>query len=310
MRRVDGWDGLSRATFRRPAVAVGVFDGVHRGHRHVLEQLRALADELDGEAVVVTFDTHPRAVLSGAAPTPLVSLAHRLVLLERLGVDATVVLPFDERTRDLPWESFVADVLVRGMGARGLLFGFDTCFGRGGLGTHDVVAPFAERLGLRVRRAPAIAVEGRPVSATRIRDAVARGDLEEAAALLGRPPSLYGTVVHGDGRGRAIGFPTANVDPTGEWLPPRGVYQVVVTLRGRRWAAVANLGVRPTVGDGAARPTLEVHVPGVDFDFYGEAVEVEFVRRLREERRFDSLAALVAQIRLDVASLGGAGSLP
>lgn len=310
MRRVDGWDGLACASFRRPAVAVGVFDGVHRGHRHVLEQLRALADEVGGEAVVVTFDTHPRAVLAGAAPMPLVSLAHRLVLLERLGVDATVVLPFDARTRDLPWEGFVADVLVRGMGARGLLFGFDTCFGRGGLGTYDAVRPFAERLGLVVRRAPSIAVHGQPVSATRIRDAVARGDLEAAGELLGRPPALYGTVVHGDGRGRAIGFPTANVDPTGEWLPPPGVYQVVVALRGRRWAAVANLGVRPTVEDGATRPTLEVHVPGVDFDFYGEAVEVEFVRRLRDERRFPTLQALVEQIRRDVASLGASGSLP
>jgi riboflavin kinase / FMN adenylyltransferase len=308
VRRVEGFAALSPAAFCRPYVSIGVFDGVHRGHRHVLEHLRAMADRGDGEAVVLTFDTHPRAVLEGAPPAPLLSLEHRLVLLERLGVDAAVLLPFDEATRDIPFERFVEDVLVRQMGARGLLFGWNTSFGKDGLGTYETVEPLARRLGLAIEQAPPIAVQGRPISATRIRAAIARGDLAEAEDLLGRPHSLLGKVVRGDGRGRTLGFPTANVDLGSELLPPAGVYQVVASVRGQRYAAVANVGTRPTFESGG-KPLLEVHIPGVAFDFYGETIEVELVRRIRDEVKFPSKEALVAQIRIDVASLGGAGPL-
>ncbi len=305
MRRIDGFGALSPAAFTHPAVSIGVFDGVHRGHRHVLECLRSLADRLGGEAVVITFDTHPRAVLEGAPPKPLLSLHHRLVLLERLGVDATVVLPFDERTRDMPYDRFVTDVLVKGMGVRGLLLGYNTNFGKGGLGTIRTVEPLAAAHGFVVAEAPPVSVHGLPISATRIREAIESGRLSDAEDLLGRPHALLGTVVHGDGRGRMLGFPTANLDLEGELLPPPGVYQVVATVRGQRCAAVANIGRRPTFpGARPARPLLEVHVPGIAFDFYGEPVEVELVRKIRDEVRFESREALVAQIRKDVASLG------
>ena len=308
MRRIAGFEALTPAAFSRPCVSIGVFDGVHRGHRHVLERLRAMAEREDGEAVVLTFDTHPRAVLEGAPPAPLLSLEHRLVLLERMGVDATVLLPFDEATRDIPFERFVEDVLVRRMGARGLLFGWNTSFGKDGAGTFESVQPLAARLGLRVEQAPPISVEGKTISATRIRAAIARGDLAEAEALLGRPHSLLGTVVRGDARGKTLGFPTANVDLGTEQLPPAGVYQVVASVRGQRYAAVANVGTRPTF-EREGKPLLEVHVPGVAFDFYGEPIEVELVRRIRDEVKFPSKEALVAQIRKDVASLGGASPL-
>jgi riboflavin kinase/FMN adenylyltransferase len=305
VRRFDGFAGLRPEAFRRPVVSIGVFDGVHRGHRHVLEELRAFADHERGEAVVITFDTHPRAVLAGAAPRPLLSLAHRLVLLERLGVDATVVLPFDPSVRDMTYERFVEDVLVRGLGIRGLLFGYNTNFGKGGDGTFATVRPLAVRHGFEVREAPPITVHGEPVSATRIRAAVERGDLAEAAELLGRPHALYGTVVHGDGRGRTLGFPTANLDLQGELLPPPGVYQVVAGLRGQRYAAVANVGRRPTFpGAATERPLVEVHVPGISFSFYGETLDVELVRKIRDEVRFPDRESLVAQIRRDVASIG------
>ncbi len=305
MRVERGLQGLSPAAFRRPAVSIGVFDGVHRGHRHVLESLVAFADRLGGEAVVVTFDTHPRAVLAGAPPKPICSLAHRLLLLSRLGVDATVVLPFDAETRDTPYERFVTDVLVERLGIAGLLLGYNTNFGKDGLGTAETVLPLAKRHGFEVASAPPITVHGKPISATRIRAAIEAGDLAAAEDLLGRPVSLLGRVVRGDGRGRSLGFPTANLDLEGELLPPPGVYQVVASLRGGRWAAVANVGVRPTFpAADPGRPLLEVHVPGIDFDFYGESLEVELVRRIRDERRFPSREALIEQIRRDVASLG------
>jgi riboflavin kinase/FMN adenylyltransferase len=305
VRRHLGLDDLSPGAFRRPAVTVGVFDGMHRGHRHLVEALRALADRVEGEAVVITFDTHPLAVIRGEAPRRILSVEHRLLLLDRHQVDAAVLLPFDDRVRRMTHERFVEEILVRRMGIRALLFGYNSNFGYEGKGTPASVAPLGERFGFEVAEAPPITLHGQPISSSRIRDAIQSGDLAAAADMLGRPVALYGVVVRGDGRGKTLGFPTANVDPEGEILPPRGVYQVVATLRGQRYSAVANVGVRPTFGgSGGARPVLEVHVPGVSFDFYGERLEVEFVRRLRDERTFPSRDDLVRQIRQDVASLG------
>lgn len=306
MRRHTGSDGLSPGDFRRPVVTIGVFDGMHRGHRHVVEHLRASADRLAGEAVVLTFDTHPRAILEGAAPRRILSMPHRLLLLERHGVDAAVVLPFDEPMRNTSYEDFTRRILVDGLGIAGLLFGYNGNFGAGGEGTVDRLRPLGAELGFEVEEAPAIAVEGCPISASRIRDAIEQGDLKVAEAMLGRPVTFYGRVVEGDRRGRSLGFPTANVDPDGEILPPHGVYQVIATIGDEHYAAVANVGLRPTFGADAAPPVplLEVHVPGIDFDLYGQRIEVEIVRKLREERRFPSREALIRQIRTDVSSLG------
>jgi riboflavin kinase/FMN adenylyltransferase len=308
MRRYLGPDSLRPEAFRSPVVTIGVFDGLHRGHAHVIDHLRTFADRVGGEAVVVTFDTHPMAVIAGAPPRHILSTEHRLVLLERLGVDAVVVLPFDEATRRTPHDVFAQQILVDGIGARGLLFGYNSNFGFEGRGTPTTLAPLAARHHIEIVEAPAIQAEGAPISSSRIRDAIERGDFPAASAMLGRPHALYGIVVRGDGRGRQLGFPTANVDLGGEIVPPSGVYQVVVELRGQRYAAVANLGLRPTFDGGTAglppQPILEVHIPNVDFDFYGERIEVEFLRKIRDERRFPSKEALVAQIRADVASLG------
>ena len=182
-------------------------------------------------------------------------------------------------------------------------------FGRGGLGRSPPCAPRGARSASRCARRRRSRCAGSPISATRIRDAVERGDLAEASELLGRPHALFGTVVRGDGRGRTLGFPTANVDLGDELLPPPGVYQVVATLRGQRYAAVANLGVRPTFPGAMRRPgpaCSRSTCPGLDFEFYGEPIEVELVRKIRDERRFPSREALIAQIREDVASLGRA----
>jgi riboflavin kinase/FMN adenylyltransferase len=307
MRRYLGRESLDPASFVRPAVTIGVFDGLHRGHRHVVEHLRALADRLEGEAVVVTFDTHPMAVIAGAPPRPILSTEHRLLLLDRLGVDAVVVLPFDDEIRRTTFEDFTRDILVGGIGIRGLLFGYNSNFGYEGAGTPDAVRPLAAAHGFEVVEAPAIHSEGRPISSSRIRDAIEAGDFAEAAAMLGRPHSVFGTIVRGEGRGRALGFPTANVDLAGEIVPPAGVYHVVAEIDGARYIAIANLGTRPTFASAESRPgppLLEVHVPGVEFDIYGRRIEVEFVRKIRDERRFPSREALMAQIRADVASLG------
>jgi riboflavin kinase/FMN adenylyltransferase len=251
-------------------------------------------------------------VIEGAAPRSILSLEHRLLLLDRLGVEASVVLPFEEAMRRMTYDAFTREVLVRRMGIRGLLFGYNGRIGFGGEGTAEKLRPLGRELGFEVEEAPSIALHGQPISSSRIRDAIERGDLKTSADMLGRPVAVYGVVVHGDGRGRGIGFPTANVDTEGEILPPRGVYQVVATVRGERYGAVANIGVRPTFEgpDACPLPILEVHVPGIAFDFYGERIEVELVRKLREERRFSSREALIRQIREDVASVKTVLRLP
>lgn len=306
MRRIVGLAGLTPAAFRRPVVTIGVFDGMHQGHRHVIEHLRAMADLIGGEAVALTFDRHPRAVLEDVAPRRILSMAHRLLLLERHGVETAVILAFDTAMREMRYDVFARDVLVKGMGIAGLLFGYNGRFGHRGLGTVETLGPLGREFGFTVEETPPIALGGEPISASRIRDAIESGDLRVAEAMLGRAVALYGRVVEGDGRGRSLGFPTANVDPEGEILPPGGVYQVVATVRGERYAAVANIGLRPTFGEEGApsAPVLEVHVPGIDFAFYGERIEVDLVRRLRDERAFPSREALIRQIHEDVASLG------
>jgi riboflavin kinase/FMN adenylyltransferase len=310
MRTHVGLAGISPALFRRPVVTVGVFDGLHRGHRHVLEHLRSLAARLGGESVVLTFETHPLAVIAHAPPRQILSVAHRLRLLERLGIDGALLLPFDERLRELSYERFTQEVLVEGLGIRGLLFGYNGNFGKDGRGNALTLAPLAAAHGFVVEEAGAFVLGERPISSSRIRDAIEQGDLAAASDMLGRPVSLFGKVVHGDGRGQELGFPTANVDLEGEILPPAGVYEVRAEIRGRRHAAVANIGVRPTFTSSAAPvlPSLEVHIPGLSGDLYGEGLEVELVRKLRDERRFPSREALVAQIRADVAAV--LGSLP
>jgi len=308
MRRHLGLSTLDPKAFRDPVATIGVFDGLHRGHGHVIESLRTFADRVGGDAVVVTFSTHPLAVIAGAPPRHILSTEHRLLLLERMGVDAVVLLPFDDEIRALDHERFTRDVLVAGLGIRGLLFGYNSKFGCDRGGTPTSVAPLAAEHAFEIVEAPPVQLEGRPISSSRIRDAIERGEFHVASRMLGRPHTLFGRVARGDGRGRQLGFPTANVDLGGEITPPPGVYQVVATLRGQRYAAVANLGYRPTFEGGRdgtpVQPILEVHIPAVQFDFYDEPLEVEFVRKLRDERTFPSREALLDQIRADVASLG------
>ncbi|MFM8386031.1 MAG: riboflavin biosynthesis protein RibF [Planctomycetia bacterium] len=308
MRVHEGLAGLVPGLWRQPAVTVGVFDGLHRGHQHVLAHLGQLAARVGGEPVVITFATHPRAVIDRAAPRQILSVRHRLHLLSRLGIAGVVLLPFDDALRTMDHERFAEQVLVQGLRARALLFGYNGSFGHGGAGTARTLEPLGARHGFLVEEAPPVAEGERPISSSRIRDAIESGDLAGAGAMLGRPVALYGTVVRGDGRGRQLGFPTANVDLEGEILPPSGVYEVAVEVGGRRHRAVANIGTRPTFthGQPGVRPSLEVHVPGLEADLYGQALEVELVRHLRGERRFPSREALVAQVRSDIAAvLGG-----
>jgi riboflavin kinase/FMN adenylyltransferase len=302
MEILSGLDALPDPRLRSPIVTWGVFDGVHRGHRRVLEAALAWARAEGVPCAVATFDRHPQEVLQGA-PVPLVSpLAERLRLIGELGVDFLLLLPFTLEFSRTPAEAFVRDVVVRRLRARGVVLGHDSRFGRDRGGDLAVLEAVSRDVGLQVRRCEPEYREGRPISSSLVREAVFAGRLEEAAFLLGRPPSVHGTAVRGERRGSALGFPTANLELHHAVRPPAGVYAAEVPLDGRAWPAVVNIGTRPTFGKDGPE-TIEAHLVGYPGgDLYGRALEVRFLRRIRDERKFDSVGALKAQIRSDIES--------
>jgi riboflavin kinase / FMN adenylyltransferase len=281
----------------RFVVAVGMFDGVHRGHLEMLRTAVAAGRRLGAKPVVVTFHPHPETVLRGATPPLLCDAAEKMALLERAGADYVVLQPFDRRFAEQPAESFLRR-LAQGRALVGVVMSPETAFGRDRDGTLAAVEQMAPTLGFEVIRVAQVARGGRRVSSGRIREAIASGRLAVARRLLGRNYAVVGEVVHGDGRGRDLGFPTANLRFDGPVvLPPNGIYAVRVAWDGRTADGVASLGVRPTFG--AGERLLEVHLFDFDGDLYGRRLRVEFVRRQRGERKFGSVEALVKQMERD-----------
>jgi len=284
------------------AVTVGVFDGVHRGHMAILELLAREARWLGLGTAAITFDPHPDQVVRSKKVPLLTTIDERTKLLEECGVGEVKVLSFDGRLRDTPYEEFVRDYLVERMRCRFLVVGPNFALGRGRAGTASALSDLGARLGFDFRQAEPVIVEGRPVSSTWIRELVAAGDVEKAAELLGRPYSLTGKVVTGAGRGRKIGFPTANLElPPGKLSPGPGVYAGAVLFRGTVRPAAVNIGYRPTFKDDpVGKLTIEAHLLDLKADMVGAEVELRMVARLRDERHFANQEALAAQIRSDV----------
>jgi len=297
---VDGTTPLTRAT-DGAAITVGTFDGVHRGHQDVVARLVRLAQQRHLTSIVVTFDPHPLEVVNpSAAPPLLTTRAEKLEALARTGVDVVVVLPFTSALAAMSAERFVDDILLARCQLRALLVGHDHGFGRDRMGDASVLQALGAVRGFTVELvAPVQGSEGHPVSSTAIRRAVAGGDLARAADGLGRPYSVWSTVVHGEKRGRALGFPTVNLASVSsrKLLPPDGVYAVRVLLRDGEFGGMLNLGGRPTWGEAERR--LEAHLFDASGDWYGQSVEVRFLKRLREVRRFDDAETLQAQLRID-----------
>ena len=283
------------------AVAIGVFDGVHRGHRRVLA---ALDDSPAATKVALTFGTHPAEVLSDRGAPPLLTpLKERLRLLGEAGMDRVAVLDFDDDMVAMTPEGFVQRVLVEGLNARFVAIGEDFRFGNRAVGSTETLVELGQRHGFEVAVVPILHEEDTEIRSTAIREAIAAGDVERAAILLGRPYLIRGVVVAGEGRGATIGVPTANLSfPDGLAVPKRGVYAVYAEIDGTRLPAVANLGVRPTFG--GESEVLEVHVLGGAYDLAGKELGVHFVTRLRDEQRFDGVEALVSQIHTDIEAAG------
>ncbi len=288
----------------RPVATIGTFDGVHRGHQRVLADLRNWAAELGAKSLVVTFDRNPRTLTRRRKVPCITSLEHRLVLFERLEVDACAVLPFDNRLRRTSAREFVVGYLCRSLRVQGLLLGFNCRFGHHGEGDYALVKQLAaEGICLARRSARPATVGGRRISSSMIREAIEAGELRAAERMLGRPVSLLGTVTRGRGLGSKLGFPTANLDLHHEVKPPSGVYITAARI-GRKWLpALTSVGRRLTFPRPPRTDVVEVFVPGLKRNMYGRDIEVRFVRKLRDQARFTSPEKLAEQMQKDVAAL-------
>jgi riboflavin kinase/FMN adenylyltransferase len=283
------------------ALTIGNFDGVHRGHRALLARLVAVARERALVPTVLTFEPHPREYFAPeAAPARLSSLREKLVLLAECGVERVHVCRFDARMAACTAEEFAQRIVARQLRARHVLIGDDFRFGQGRRGDLAFLTDHGRRDGFSVEAMHTVQEDGERVSSSAVRAALAAGDSERAEALLGRPFVISGRIVHGDKIGRTLGFPTANVALKRKVLPLSGVFAVTVVGAGETALhGAASLGVRPTLAHGL-KPTLEVHLLDFDQDIYGAHVTVNFLHKLRDEAKYDSLESLTAQIRRDV----------
>jgi riboflavin kinase/FMN adenylyltransferase len=283
-------------------VTVGTFDGVHRGHWAVLQEIRRRAAESGRRSVMVTFHPHPlRIVRPEAAPELLTTPTEKKEILAETGLDFAVFLSFTTALSRYSPRRFVEEILLSRLGMKELVIGYDHGFGRGRSGDVETLQAIGKELGFQVDVVgPVRAGEG-AVSSTRIRDAVRGGEMEEAARGLGRPYSVRGLVVRGDGRGRTLGFPTANLMVAGgdKLIPLEGIYAVRGVLRTGTFSGALHLGPRPTFR--GSPPTIELHLMDFDGDLYGEEVRVDFVKRLRGVEPFATVEALVQQMSEDVA---------
>ncbi|HUK82110.1 MAG TPA: bifunctional riboflavin kinase/FAD synthetase [Verrucomicrobiae bacterium] len=287
---------------RNVCLAIGVFDGVHLGHQRVINQARTDAKACDGLSVVLTFDPHPMRVLRpDQAPLLLTSTVHKLALIDRLEVDACLLVTFDKSFSETPAETFVARVADRRNQLREICVGTRFRFGHDRAGDVRLLQQLAPRFGYDLKEIKSVLTsDGEMISSTAVRQHVLAGNLDRAAAMLGRPFSVLGSVEKGDRLGHRLGFPTANLDPHNEVLPPNGVYAARVLVHGERHGGVVNIGVRPTFEVRPHNRMLEVHIFEFQREIYGQDVEVEFVRKLRDERKFASAKELKAQISADV----------
>ncbi len=282
-------------------LAIGVFDGVHRGHQAVISTSARHAHAENGTPLVVTFDPHPMKVLRPReAPHLLTATQHKIALIRGLGVRHLLVIKFDKEFAATEPEDFVQQLVGRSKALHEICVGHQWSFGKNRRGNLDLLEKLGAQFNFNVVGIPPETINGVVVSSTAIRQAIETGDLAKAATMLGREYTILGTVMSGDNLGKKIGFPTANLSAHSEQFPPNGVYFAEATLEGTLYPGVVNLGYRPTMSSGQSERVLEIHLLDFDRDIYGEDLEVRFVRYLRPEKKFENVDALVRQIQLDV----------
>jgi len=287
---------------RKVCLAIGVFDGVHLGHQQIIRQTVADARKHDGLALVVTFDKHPSCIVAPDRVPPLIySAPQKLRTIKSLGADALLEIPFDKTFSQQAGEAFIRG-LAHDLGrVQSICVGADFVFGNKRSGNVALLKILGEELCFTVHGMAEVALDGKVVSSTRIREAIRAGDFDAASQMLGRAYSFAGMVVHGDQLGHQLGFPTANLETTGLLLPPNGVYAAHASVARKSHRAVLNIGLRPTVKNPTPQPRVEVHLLDFAGDLYGQELEITFAAKLRDEQKFASLDELKAQIARDIA---------
>jgi riboflavin kinase/FMN adenylyltransferase len=298
----EGYENLKLVA---PVVTLGIFDGVHRGHRALLDILVSRAGETNGESVVVTFSPHPRLVLEQdhIKLSFLTTMEEKKVLLENANVDHLIILEFSEQFSKIHACDFVDDILVKKIGTRHLIIGYNHHFGRSGEGGFKTIKQCAKSLDFVVEQVQGFHTEEGAISSSLIRDALLNGRLDVANNMLGYFYSVYGTVTRGKQIGRSIGFPTANIKPEDQYklVPGNGVYAVDVLLDGKRFLGMLSIGSNPTVNTDKSARSIEVHILNFDGNIYGKEISVIFRKRLRDEKKFDNTNQLANQMEIDKA---------
>jgi riboflavin kinase/FMN adenylyltransferase len=304
MEVIAGLDQLKRP-LRNPVITLGNFDGVHLGHQRIFSRVREEASRIKGEAVVVTFDPHPLKVLAPERCPPLLtSFRKKMILIEKSGIQTVLCLQFSVLFSEISPFDFVRSILVERIGARKVIVGYNYHFGKGQKGDVSILKEICDPFHVEVEVVEALRIGDTTVSSSKIRELIKTGKVEEASNLLGRDYPILGRVVEGARRGQTLGFPTANIELSDELYPLEGIYAVDVFWHGQCFKGVANIGYNPTFPAGAGErggiPALEVHILDFNRSIYGDEVQINFKKRIRDEIRFDSASELVAQIRKDI----------
>ncbi len=285
--------------FDRSVITLGNFDGVHLGHQELVRMVIRRAKETGAASMVVTFRPHPLKILAPEKCPPLISIyEEKIKLFERLGIDVLVKIPFTVEFSAMTPEDFVKNILCDTLGAREIFVGCNYRFGRARKGDVQTLRRLGEQYGFTVREVEQVSLGGEVISSTKIRALLSEGEVEHAARLLGRNYAITGIVIKGDGRGKGLGFPTANIAPKHAIIPSDGVYAVRLSVRDRLYDGIANIGMRPTFNKKVL--AIEVHVFDFNEDIYGEDISLYFIRKIREEKKFKNVEALVGQIRSDI----------
>lgn len=280
----------------KPVVALGVFDGVHRGHREIINYAVMQARKIKGTSVALTFWPHPQKEGS------LYSLEHRLRLIAELGIEVCIAVNFNRSFAKISADDFIARILVKKIGVSFVCVGKNFRFGRFALGDYKKLVAGAKKYNFQLKALSVLKSRGEPISSTAIRKLIRKSKIKEAQDLLGRPVSVLGSVIRGSSLGRVLGVPTANIDPHHEVIPPAGIYAARIFISGRRYGGVCYIGTRPTIYAKNKAIHIEVHIFGFHKDIYGEFLEIQFVKLIRPDKKFSSLEGLAVQMKKDILS--------
>ena len=301
-----------KETFKNSIITLGNFDGLHLGHQELIRMVTTRAKETGAAGMVVTFRPHPLKILAPEKCPPLISIyEEKIEFFEKLGIDILVKIPFTREFSLMPPHDFVKNILCDLLGAKEIFVGYNYRFGKGREGNIQKLREFGKEFGFTVREIEQISLNGEVLSSTRIRQLLIEGEVEYASRLLGRPYAITGVVVKGDGRGKLLGFPTANIASKHMIVPSDGVYAVRIFARDKYYDGVVNIGMRPTFNK--YETTIEVHIFNFNEDLYGEEISLFFIKRIRDEKKFANVEELISQIRKDIkiarSALASSGSV-